>query len=170
MAITDLIPWRKNEENVPVHHRQYEDSLLDLRSQMNHIFDEFFDQPFGLSAFNGDSAWKGDFAPRLDISETEKEITISIELPGLEPEDVHISLDHNALTISGEKRAELEDKDKRFYRVERSYGSFYRSIPLPNEVNENEIDATFKRGLLKVTLPKAKATEKKSKHISIKTG
>jgi HSP20 family protein len=85
MAITDLIPWKKSEPGLTVRRRQEEDSLFDLRSQMNRLFDEFFEQPFGLEPFLCESARMDDFAPRLDISETEKEITISAELPGLEP-------------------------------------------------------------------------------------
>lgn len=170
MAITDLIPWKNNESSVPVRRRQEEDTLLDLRSQMNRLFDEFFEQPFGLSPFFGASPLMGDFAPRINISETEKDITISAELPGMEPEDINVSIDRSTLTISGEKRAEKEEKDKRYYRIERSFGSFRRSIPLPYEVDENKVDATFKRGVLKVKLPKTKAAQERSKRITIKTG
>lgn len=137
---------------------------------MNRLFDDFFERPFGLSSYLGESDLMSDFAPRLDISDTDKEISIAAELPGLEPDDIHISLDRNMLTISGEKRAEEEEKDKRFYRVERSYGSFQRSIPLPDEIDEDKIDATFKRGVLKVKLPKTQAAQKRSKHIAIKSG
>ena len=170
MAITDLVPWKKNETRVPVRHSQDQDTFLDLRSQMNRLFDEFLEGPFGISPFSGESSFMRDFAPRLDISETDKEVTISAELPGLEPEDINISLEGNALTISGEKHAEKEEKGKRYYRLERSYGSFHRSIPLPEEVDEDKIDATFKRGVLKVKLPKTQAAQQKSKHITIKTG
>jgi len=170
MAITDLVPWKKNETRLPVHHSQAQDAFLDLRSQMNHLFDEFFEEPFGLGSFSGESNLMGDFAPRLDISETDQDYTVSAELPGLEPEDINISLDHNALTISGEKQAEKEDKGKRYYRVERSYGSFQRSIPLPDEVDEDKIDATFKRGVLKVQIPKTQAAQRRSKHITVKAG
>jgi len=170
MAITDLIPWKKNGTSVPVRRSQEEDTLLDLRSQMNRLFDEFFEQPFGLSPLFDEPTLMGDFAPRLDISETEKEISISAELPGLEPEDIDISLDRNVLTLSGEKHREKEEKGKHFYRVERSYGSFHRSIPLPSEVDENKIDASFKRGVLKVKLPKTPSAQAKSKRITINTG
>jgi HSP20 family protein len=170
MVITDLIPWKKDESRVPVRRRQQEDSLLDLRSQMNRLFDEFFERPFGISPFFGEAAFVGDFAPRMDVSETDKEITISAELPGLEPEDINITIDRNVLLISGEKHAEKEEKDKRYYRIERSYGSFRRSIPLPSDVDEHEIDATFKRGVLKVKLPKTQAAQEESKRIKIKTG
>jgi HSP20 family protein len=170
MAITDLVPWKKNETRMPVRHNQEQDTFLDLRGQMNRLFDEFFEGPFGLSPFSGESNLMGDFAPRLDISETNHDYTVSAELPGLEPEDINISLERNALMISGEKRAENEEKGKRYYRVERSYGSFQRSIPLPDEVDEDKIDATFKRGVLKVQIPKTKAAQRRSKHIAVKTG
>ena len=170
MAITDLVPWKKNETRVPVRRRQEQDTFMDLRSEMNRLFDEFFEGPFGLSPFSGESSFMGDFAPRLDISETDKDVVISAELPGLEPDDINLSLERNALTIRGEKRAEKEEQDKRYYRVERSYGSFHRSIPLPDEVDQDKIDATFKRGVLKVKLPKTQVAHQKSKHISIKTG
>jgi HSP20 family protein len=170
MTIKDLIPWNKGESDIPVRRTRKTDKLLDLRSQMNSLFDEFFERPFGMSPFFGESALMSDFDPRLDISETEKEIKISAELPGLEPEDINITLDHGALTISGEKRAEKEEKGKRFYRVERSFGSFHRSIALPNEVDENKIDAAFKRGVLEIKLPKTKEAQEQSKRIDIKTG
>jgi HSP20 family protein len=170
MAITDLIPWKRNESTLPVQRRQEADPLLDIRSQMNRLFDEFFDQPFGLNSFFDDNGFTGDFSPQLDISETEKEIAISAELPGLKPEDINITLDHDILKISGEKKAEKEEKGKRFYRVERSYGSFHRSIPLPGEVDDDKIDAVFKRGVLKIRLPKTKEAQEKSKRITIKTG
>jgi HSP20 family protein len=170
MAITDLVPWKRNETRVPVRRTAEEESLLDFRSQMNRLFDEFFEGPFGLSPFSGESNLMGDFAPRLDISETDHDYTVSAELPGMEPEDIDISLDRDTLMISGEKRAEKEEKDKRYYRVERSYGSFQRSIPLPDEVDEEKIDATFKRGVLKIQIPKTQAAQRRSKHIAVKTG
>jgi HSP20 family protein len=152
---------------VPVQHSRDEEALLDIRSKMNRILDEFFSRPLALGSFLDDFAFSAGFTPRLDIAETEKEITISAELPGLEPEDIHLTLDHNNLTISGEKQAEKEEKGKRFYRMERSYGSFYRSIPLPDEVDENKIDASYKRGVLKIRLPKTVQSQRKSKRIPI---
>jgi HSP20 family protein len=170
MGIKDMIPWKRDESRLSVRREQENEAALDLRNQMNRLFDEFFERPFGMGPFLGESGLMGDFAPKIDISETEKEITISAELPGLEPEDIDISLDRNTLTISGEKRAEKEERGKRFFRVERSYGSFHRSIPLPEDVEEDKIDAIFKRGVLKVKLPKTKTTPEVRKRISIKTG
>ena len=170
MAITDLIPWKKNESSLPIQRRQEADPFLDIRNQMNRLFDEFFEQPFGLNSFFGEEQFAGDFSPQVDISETEKEIAISAELPGLKREDINIALDHDVLRISGEKKAEKEEKGKRFYKVERSYGSFHRSIPLTSEVDEDKIKAVFKRGVLKIRLPKTKEIQEKTKHIPIKMG
>lgn len=167
MAIKDLIPWRKETGIVPVHRSRDEEALLDIRTEMNRIFDEFFRRPLALGSFLDDLAFSAGFTPRLDIAETDKEISISAELPGLEPDDIHLTLDHNYLTISGEKQAEKEEKGKRFYRMERSYGSFYRSIPLPDEVDENKIDASYKRGVLKIRLPKTAQSQRKSRRIPI---
>ena len=81
MTITDMVP-KKNDENLPVRRGQGEGALLDLRTQMNRLFDQFFERPFSLSPFFREQAFMGDFAPRMDVSETDKEVTISAELPG----------------------------------------------------------------------------------------
>lgn len=169
MALTSLIPWKKNGTKLPVRHQRGADALLDLKRRMDRLFDEFFERPFSIAPFFGDYDFFGDFVPRIDVSETDKEITVLAELPGMEPEDIKITFSRNALTISGEKHAEVEEQDRHFYRAERSYGSFYRSIPLPDEVDEDKIDATFKNGVLKVKLPKTADAQKRSKQILIKT-
>jgi HSP20 family protein len=170
MAITDLIPWRRDESRLPVRRRREEDTLFDIRSQMNLMFDEFFERPFGLSPFFDETSTMREFTPSMDVNETDKEITIMAELPGMEPGDIDISLDRNALRLMGEKHADKEEKGKHYYRVERSYGSFQRVIPLPCEVDEDKIDATYKRGVLKVVLPKLKPAQEITKRITIKSG
>lgn len=168
MAITDLIPWKKDETRLPIRRRE-EDTLVEFMDRMNRMIDEMFGRTLSLTPFfESESTWLGDFTPKMDVSETDKEITIEMELPGLKPEDVDITLERGVLNISGEKQAEKEEKGRRFYRVERSYGSFYRSIPLPSEVEEDKIDATFKHGVLKVKLPKTQAAQAQSKRITIK--
>jgi HSP20 family protein len=170
MAITELIPWKKNGSDLAVDRQQPEDSLLDLRSQIDRLFDEYLERPFSLSPYFGSETIEGDFAPKLDVSETDKEIILSVELPGMEPEDIQVSLDRNTLLISGKKQEEKEEQDKRFYRVECSYGSFQRSIPLPGEVDEDKIDASYKRGVLKVKMPKTRQAQENRKRISVKKG
>ena len=170
MAITDLIPWRREESRLPVRRRREDGPFFDIHSQMNRMFDEFFERPFGVSPFFGETSMVREFSPNIDVNETAKEITIMAELPGMEPEDIDISLDRNGLRLKGEKRADIEEKGKHYYRVERSYGSFQRIIPLPCEVDEDKIDATYKRGVLKVVLPKAQPEQEISRRISIKSG
>jgi HSP20 family protein len=169
MPITDLMPWKRERDNLPVRHRQRQDPLFDFRYQVNRLFDDFFEQPLGLRPFFEESSLMEEFNPRMDISETDQEITITAELPGLEAEDIHLTQDHNTLLISGEKRAEKEETSKRFYRSERSFGTFSRSIPLPEEIDVNKIEATYKRGVLKITLPKTVAAQKITKRITVKS-
>lgn len=169
MAITDLIPWRRNESRIPVKRWSEENALVDLRSRMNRMFDDFFERPFSLTPlFGGSSIW-GNFAPNVDVSETEKEITIMAELSGMQLEDINVTLDSNNLIISGEKHAEKEEKGEKFYQLERSYGSFRRAIPFPMEVDEGKVDARFRRGVLRVKLPKTLDDQRKGGRITVET-
>ncbi|MEX1301744.1 MAG: Hsp20/alpha crystallin family protein [Desulfotignum sp.] len=108
----------------------------------------------------------GDWAPSVDILETEKEFVIKAEIPGVSKDDVKISVDNGTLTIRGEKKQEKEEKNKKFHRVEQFYGSFARSFTLPENVDETKIEAAFKNGMLKLQIPKT--TVSKPKAIDIK--
>ena len=108
-----------------------------------------------------------DWTPRLDITETGKNIEVKAELPGMEKKDIDITLDGDLLIIKGEKKHETEEKDRCYHRVERRYGTFYRTVRLPYEVKGDKIDATFKDGILTVTLPKAKVEDKKITHVDV---
>jgi len=101
----------------------------------------------------------GDWSPSMDISETKDSLVAKIEVPGMDQKDIQISLQENLLTIKGEKKQEKEEKDERYHRVERSYGSFIRSIRLPVAVDASKVMANFKNGLLTVTLPKTPASK-----------
>ncbi|MEW6717878.1 MAG: Hsp20/alpha crystallin family protein [Chloroflexota bacterium] len=174
MEIKDLIPWKHEEGKLPVR-REFEDPFLALRREMNRLFEDFFTSPFNrsfrLSPFFAERERSfGDFLPNIEVSETDKEIKVSAELPGMEIEDIDISLTHNTLTISGEKKAEKEEKGKQYYRLERSYGSFHRSIPLPRGVDEDKVTATFKRGVLTINMPKTKEAQEQVKRIEVKKG
>jgi len=170
MPISDLIPWRRDgEQNIPVKKESRRDTLLDLREEMNQLFEDFFSSsPMTMSPFSEETSLAGDFVPSMDIKESEREITVSAELPGMEAEDIDISITGNTLTITGEKKSEIEEKSERYYRSERSYGSFRRSIPLPDSVQEEKIEATYQQGVLKVSLPKEPGSEKGTKRIEIK--
>ena len=133
MTISDLVPWKKKRQDLAADQGE-KDLLPDLRIQMNRLFDEFFERPFGLSSMFYDSPLERDFAPLLDISETDKEITVTAELPGLELDEIDLTFNQGSLTISGEKHAEQEQEGETYYRIERSYGSFQRTVALPPDV------------------------------------
>jgi HSP20 family protein len=102
----------------------------------------------------------------VDVSETEKEIIVNAEIPGVEAKDIDVNLDGNVLTIKGERKREHEEKEENFHRIERSYGSFYRALRLPTEVDGERIKATYKKGVLRITMPKSKKEAGKKIEIS----
>jgi len=105
--------------------------------------------------------------PAIDMSETDKEISIHAEIPGMDAKDIDISLNGRVLTIKGEKKQEQEEKEKNYHRIERRYGSFSRSFELPADVDANNVNATYENGVLELSLPKTK--EQSVKKIEIKT-
>ncbi len=165
MALKNLIPTPWSRERVPVRRESRENPFNMLQREMNRMFDRFFSD-FSLDPYDDsiESYW-----PRADVCESEKEITVSAELPGLDQKDIDISISNDILTLCGEKKIEIEEKEKNFYRMERSYGSFHREIPLPAEVESENVEAVFKNGVLTIHLPKKPAAQRKSKRISIKS-
>ena len=123
--------------------------FMSLQREIDRLFDDF---TRGFPAFSSGGA--GELLPSVDVTETDKQIEITAELPGLEEKDVQVNFADNVLTIRGEKKAEKEEKDKTFRLVERSYGSFVRSLELPEGVNADAIKASIDKGVLKVTVPK----------------
>jgi HSP20 family protein len=109
-----------------------------------------------------------DVVPQLDVTEDEKAFHVTIELPGLDEKDVNVSLADRVLAISGEKKAEKEEKDKNAYRRERAYGSFRRALELPGEVDAERIEAKFNKGVLTIDLPKTKEAQQKATKIPVK--
>jgi HSP20 family protein len=106
-----------------------------------------------------------DWNPSIDVSESERDFVVKAEVPGVNPEDIEVSIDNNNLIISGEKRQEQEEKDRNYYRLERSYGSFRRSFALPADVDVDRIKASSKDGVISVVIPKS--GDKKSKKVKI---
>jgi HSP20 family protein len=134
---------------------RYSDPLSAFRAEMDSLFDSFMR---GLPAFPGMFGSSGgrDFAltPQVDVRETDKEIVVEAELPGIEDKDVSLALQDGVLTIRGEKR-QTHDEEKEDYRMtERRYGSFQRSLRLPDTIDEDKVEASFNNGVLKVTIPK----------------
>lgn len=106
--------------------------------------------------------------PDIDQTEDDKAFHMSIELPGMDEKDVDITLSGRLLTIRGEKKQEEKEQGKDFYRRERTFGSFRRTLELPGEVDESKIEASFKKGVLRIELPRTKEAQNKIKHIAVK--
>lgn len=144
------------------------DSFHSFHKEVDQLFNEFkkgFNLPTIESA-SGNPA--GLLSPKIDVSETEKSLDVAVELPGVEEDDIEVTLTDNILTIKGEKKSEVEDEGKDFHVVERSYGSFQRSLKLPFEASADSVEASFQNGVLKVHLAKPEELEKKVQKISIK--
>jgi len=145
-----------------------------LQTEMNRLFDDFFraaDMPlfnrsFALNSFS--DLEQSATTPRIDIHETDKELQISAELPGMNENQIDVSLSKSAITISGEKKQESEQNVKGWYRMERSYGAFSRSIALPCDVEQESCKASFKNGVLTVTLKKVPEAQASARCIPIK--
>jgi HSP20 family protein len=132
--------------------------FLSLQREIDRLFDDFTRGFPAFSTVSGDAK----LMPVTDIIETEKEIQITAELPGLEEKDVQVNLADKVLTIRGEKKAEKQEKDKNYRMVERSYGAFERSLELPEGVDADMIKASLSKGVLKVTVPKAAPAQAKT--------
>ena len=132
--------------------------IFAVQDEMNRMFDSFWGDRTGED--------DGMLMPPVDVTEKEDKFTVSVELPGLKKDDIKLSLRNNVLTISGSKKRESESKNDRFHRIERSFGTFCRTINLASSVDASKIDADFKDGILTVNLPKVE--EAKPKEISIK--
>lgn len=161
MAGKNLTPPIK--KSLPIK-REERDIFSLFRDEMNRLFDNFF-RGFEIEPFE---AGFGTFRPNVNVVEDEKEIKVSAELPGVDEKDIEVSLSKDSLTIKGEKKEEKEDKGKNYYRMERSYGSFCRTIPLPVEIDADKVKAQFKKGVLTVTLPKTAKTIEETKKIPVK--
>jgi len=137
-----------------------------IQNEMNRLFDHFFSDPLDIIPM---SSRLPEFSPRVDVSETEKEIKVVAELPGMDEKDIQVTLERDALILSGEKKNEIEEKGKSFHRIERSFGSFQRVIPLETEVEADKVEAEFKKGVLTIVLPRPASAAKQTQKINIKT-
>lgn len=138
-----LIPWRRSQE-VPR-----------LQGDINDIFDRFF-EGFPSASLEGE-AW----LPTVDLSEKKDKVIVKAEIPGMEAKDFDISVDGRYLSIKGEKKEESEKSEENYYRKESQYGYFNRRVELPAEVDDSDVEAKYKRGVLKIELKKSKEAENK---------
>jgi HSP20 family protein len=143
-----LIPWRPWRD------------LDVLRREMDSLWDRFTgERPV---------EWlKGEWVPSLDVSETKDKVVVKAEVPGIDPKAIDISLSSDILTLKGEKKKEREEKDENYHLIERSYGSFSRSVRLPAEVQEDKVKASYKDGVLTITLPKTEKAKERAIKIEV---
>ena len=181
--VKDLIPKGRKKSQLPVHMDRpleyqadaWEQPFMELRKATDRLFEDFFRSfrwplaekrsPWGLTTGVFVSDW-----PRVDMDETDEEIRITAELPGVDRDNIDISVSDDRITIRGEKKEQEEKKGKDYYTLERSYGSFQRSFYLPCEVESDSVDASFKDGVLTVKLPKSAAARERIKKIPVRTG
>ena len=141
------------------------DPFTAMRREMDRVFESF-----GRELGWGSDMPSAAMAPSIDVSETDNEIRIDAELPGVDEKDVEVVVTDNVLTIKGEKKAEKEEKKQDYHLVERSYGSFSRSLTLPFAADPAKAKANFKNGVLSITMPKPAEIAAKAKKIAIGTG
>jgi HSP20 family protein len=164
MALRDLAPWHHGKAGAP-------SQLSDLHREVDRVFENFwsgFGMPSLLREDGGGAALALDV--RVDATEDDKAYHVTAELPGMSEKDIEVTFADNTLTISGEKKDEKEVTEENYHRRERSFGSFRRSFALPAEVDEENINASFKDGVMTIDLPKSQSAQKKAKKITIQRG
>jgi len=152
-----LIRWSRGQD-LPA----FPSGMVNMQREINRMFDSFFRTGWHADSDLEPSAW----SPATDVVEHDNEFVVKVELPGLSKEDVKVTFQDSVLTVRGEKRQENEEKESNYHRVERSYGAFQRCFTLGQSVRGDKIDASFKDGILTITVPKAE--EAKEKQIDIK--
>ncbi|MFQ5451916.1 MAG: Hsp20/alpha crystallin family protein [Nitrospinaceae bacterium] len=162
MNIKDLIPWNDNDKLLT------ETPFSTLERDMNRLFRDFSRTFFDRSLFRSDLISSARVMPSVDVAETDDEVKVTAELPGMDEKDIDVSLSKNILTLKGEKKQEKEEKDKNYYRMERSYGKFQRDIVLPEGIEQDKVDAKFHNGVLTVVLKKTPEAKKDVKKIEVK--
>ena len=162
MNLKSILPW-KNDKRSLARWTGDGDPLTQLQRQINSLFDDFFSRS-SRDLWGGNT---GAFQPLTDVSETDKEVRITAELPGLHEKDVEVMVDNNRLIIKGEKKAEKEEQDGQYYHSERSYGYFDRTVELPQGIDADKGKAEFKKGVLKVTLPKKPEAQSHRRRIEL---
>ena len=166
----------KNPPPAPSGHEWW--PFENLRREIDHLFNEFdrsaWRHPFGRARFEAEPLWRGatawGTAPAVDIVEKDKAYELTAELPGLDETMIEVKFAQGVLTIKGEKKEEKEEKRKDYYLSERRFGAFERSFRVPSGVDGDKIEASFKKGVLTVILPKTPEAQKQLKKIEVKAG
>jgi len=167
----ELIPWKNRKRNEkpmkaePIEHHP----VAALHRQMDELFDGFFNDFEGFLRWPLMSRLEGldPVTPRVNVSESDKEVRVTAEMPGMDEKDINVTLENNQLIIEGEKKSEQEDKGENYYLSERSYGRFHRAVPLPEGIDREQVKATFKKGVLDVRVVKTEPVRPQGRKIEI---
>lgn len=162
----DLLPWRRKREETSLS-RELANPILELHRRMDELFNDFL-EGFGLTRWPfTDSGERLTMAPSVDVSETDDEITVSADVPGMDEKDIEVTLDNDVLVLRGEKKREREEKKRNYHLVERAYGEFCRRIPLPSSIDPDKVKARFAKGVLTISIPKKPEARSREKKIEI---
>lgn len=165
------VPVKRSEGQVFSHEAAGMNPIMRLHREMDRLFDDVF-RGLGISLFRSEMFSPlndaGLLKPQVDIGASDKEYTITVEVPGVDEKDVNVEIADNAMRISGEKKQEKEENDKNYYRIERSYGVFQRVLSLPEDADQDGIKAAFKNGVLTIKMPRKSLPKSHVKKIAIK--
>ena len=162
LDLKSLIPFHHKSHEVVQESGKVRDPFLSLRQEMDQLFDNFFN---GSAVSSRDVGWG---MPTMEVTNGEKDLVVTAELPGMEENDVEVKISGDMLTLEGEKKEESEKKEGDTTYSERRYGKFSRAIRLPFEPEDQKIDASFDKGVLTVRLERPEGSEKKTRQIEIK--
>jgi len=160
-----LVPWRGKSEP-PVRWEDAYGPFAAFRREMDRMFDDFFGGRAVAAPFNG--AWTG-VTPSMDLNETDKELIVTAELPGLDEKDFEVTVSGDLLTLKGEKKAEREERRGDAHYVERRFGSFSRSVRLPFEVEDEKVDAQYAKGVLTIRIPKPAEQQRPARRVKVRS-
>ena len=168
MDLKSLVPWRNNSKpHVPATRDDYFDPFVTFRREMDRMFDDLFTGFSGPGLQSASAGWQG-VTPTLDVTETEKELVVTAELPGLDDKDFEVTLAGDVLTIRGEKKSEHEEKNGDAHYLERRFGSFSRAVRLPFEMKDEKVDARYDKGVLTIRVPKPAEAQRAVRRIEVK--
>ncbi|MDO8630140.1 MAG: Hsp20/alpha crystallin family protein [Phycisphaerales bacterium] len=157
----NLIPWKNKREEISGY-APFEIAISRFRDEMDNLFERFAGDPWWVMS----AATRFGQGPRMDLAETDNEITIKAELPGVDAKNLDVNVTGSTLTIRGEKKQDREEKGRDYYYAERQYGGFHRAVQLPATVDPEKVNAEFKNGVLTIRL--TKRPEARSKKITVK--
>lgn len=167
MSIKDMVPRLHRGRELSARRGELE-PFHEFQREMNRLLEDFFtDLP--VARWGGREMAAVEFSPRVDVSETDKEVVVSAELPGMDEKDIAVEMEEDAVTIRGERKEDKENKGRNWYTREQSYGSFRRVVQLPANVQGDKAAARFRKGVLTVTIPKKETEPSRRKTINIES-